>query len=376
MAQVRIIATGGHSGLGAEAIKALLHSPALVHGAHLELLARQERIEKAKRFQDDPFKSRPTSASAPPEMSMFFRDMDMTDLMSVRKAAQHVKELLQSTPKAPNAKALDILLLNAALAKSQRQTVVDGGKSKGVHAYPSDHLIGDDDRVDTTACANHVAHLLLVSMLIPHIARNALNGRRTRIVFTGSALHRSIKDAAILDDYFAAASQTSTKPWTLRETYAASKFLQMLGVRALCRRIEATLSAMSVPPGMVEVVVVQPGFVPQTGLTRESGFVTRMAMAYLMPWAPFATTLEDAGRYIANACTVDLSSFNTTDDDHTEQQDGFGAKDRLVRSALLEVRNKQQQFGTLDPRTADVDLQEKWWPDACNHVLNRPEEES
>ncbi len=224
-----------------------------------------------------------------------------------------------------SASGLDIFLLNAAVAKTKRETVIDEDRaSSSDHKCPADHLVSEDSRIETTACVNHVAHLLFITSLVPTIAENAKNGRKTRIVFTGSALHRSVKDLGALDDFFAASSHngSSSKPWTLRETYAASKFLQMLGIRALRRRIEDILKEQGVPAGLVEVVVVQPGFVPQTGLSRESSLLTRFAMSYLLPWAPFATSLDDAGKYIADACTIDLPA-ETSSEPGSEEQDGF-----------------------------------------------------
>ncbi|CDR88664.1 uncharacterized protein SPSC_05268 [Sporisorium scitamineum] len=362
---VRVVATGGHSGLGFEALKTLLASPNLASGCSLTLMVRDEKaapVTQARRKLMDQYtaaRSASTSSSVP-RLSIETRSMDLASLSSVRKAAAAIKTDLSTTP----ASGQDIFLLNAAVAKFSRETVTDADRASGSVIYPSDHLVSDDSHVETSACVNHIAHLVFISSLVPTITENAKNGRKTRIVFTGSALHRSVKDLSVLDGYFSSSSHSSSSPWTLRETYAASKFLQMLGVRALRRRIDDSLKAAEVPSDRVEVVVVQPGFVPQTALCRESGLLTRFAMSYVLPWAPFATRLDDAGKYIADACTIDLSAAEARSD----EQDGFHSHDTLVRSALLEVHAEKQRFGILDPRTADMQLQERWWPSACDHV--------
>lgn len=268
---VRIIATGGHSGLGFEALKTLLASPALAAGCSVTLMVRDEQappVTLARRKLIEQYNAaRPAATtSSVPRLSVDTLSMDLSSLPSVRKAAAAIQTQLQTDVEP--ASGQDIFLLNAAVAKSSRETVIDADRASGSVSYPSDRLVSDDSHIETSACVNHIAHLVFISSLVPTITANAKKGRKTRIVFTGSALHRSVKDLSVLDSYFSSSSHDSSSPWTLRETYAASKFLQMLGVRALRHRIEASLKAAAVPSDRVEVVVVQPGFVPQTGLSR------------------------------------------------------------------------------------------------------------
>lgn len=182
--------------------------------------------------------------------------------------------------------------------------------------------------------------------------------RQTRIVFTGSALHRQLKDLSRLEYWFHPSSQA--EPWDLRESYAASKFLQMLGVRAFRRHLEQLGST-------AEVVVVQPGFVPQTGLARETSWLGRLAMNYLLPRMPFATSVQQAGEYIARACSVDLSQ--AAQQDIKSEPDGWASDSARVRSALFQKGpSGLQEVSLPDPRSADVELQAKWWPTVCDET--------
>lgn len=347
--------------MGFEAIKTLLASSFASSGCQLILLARDEnepRIQAAKqRLVDQVSKLKATR----PGLTVQLQRMDLADLTSVRSTAYTLTKQLQCKA----GRGTDVFLLNAAVAKASRQTVIDQDRAHHRHPYLADAMTNDaDSSVETTACVNHIAHLLFIKLLLPTIMGNAVHGRKTRLVFTGSALHRSLKQTDTLDTLFGA-SGSCTTPWTLRESYAASKFLQMLGIRALRRRMDDYVRnhGLNVPTGAVEIVVVQPGFVPQTGLSRESSLIGRIAMTYLLPWAPFATRLEDAGEYIAKACYVDLDQASQVDAENAA--DGFSSADTIVRGALLEVKNKQQQFGEPDIRTADIELQEKWWPCVC-----------
>ncbi|PWZ00724.1 hypothetical protein BCV70DRAFT_175110, partial [Testicularia cyperi] len=425
---VRIVATGGHSGLGFEAIKTLLGAPVTAGGCHLILFARDRNASHVQAARRALLEQTARLESPPRNLRIDVRSMDLASLASVRLAASELRDELlllrkqkiedSDTPASASTAVsdspvhseeceqreddhIDIILLNAALAKAKRESVVDTDKS--TLGYPNDTLINDNGELETTACVNHVAHLVFLTTLAPVFTSpantsskshsNARTGRqrRTRIVFTGSELHRSVKDLATLDAFFAAPrsdfesgsgsgsgsglpQQTAQNhpKWTLRETYAASKFLQMLGIRAFRRKLEQALlsspadhadpsRSRSAPGYGIEIVIVQPGFVPQTGLARETSWFGRLVMSYLLPLALFTTSLDQAGRYIAQACYP--SSVSAWSKQH--EDDGFHSPHSHVRAALLQQKNGSQLFATLDQRSADIQLQEKWWPSAC-----------
>nr|WP_314145445.1 SDR family NAD(P)-dependent oxidoreductase [uncultured Rhodococcus sp.] len=77
-----------------------------------------------------------------------------------------------------------------------------------------------------------------------------------------------------------------------RTAYSTSKLAAIYLVHALSRDL----------PAGVDVVSFNPGFVPGTDLARDAGFLSRFAMARLMPLltvTPIATTAEQAGRSLA-----------------------------------------------------------------------------
>ncbi|PWN54374.1 hypothetical protein IE53DRAFT_404174 [Violaceomyces palustris] len=386
----RILVTGGHSGIGLSALRHIIAAshPSLPPPYHIILLsrdpqssivaqARQDLVQTSQRFNS------PEHAS---NLFLDVRQMDLSSLASVRRLATELVTQFET-----EGVRLDLLLLNAAVAKANRNLV----KDEDHQDWKKDHDVLSDDQgwYEETACVNHVAHLVLLHLLSPIISKapsQASDGEQatrtfdTRIVFTSSALHSKLKNLDALDSYFSRSSFQSSDPWSLLDTYAASKFLQMVGIRSYRRRLEVHLGRSSsvevieqtVP--RIEVVAVQPGFVPQTGLSRESSLLKRLVMTYLLPLMPFATSLDDAGDCVAQACYRPLQDFPTTTTtnastgkpgaDPSRNQDGYnddGWADDVesgVKSRLLAKKEGVLVSLSPDPRAGDLRLQEKWWP--------------
>ncbi|KAI5481824.1 hypothetical protein MNV49_000101 [Pseudohyphozyma bogoriensis] len=84
--------------------------------------------------------------------------------------------------------------------------------------------------------------------------------------------------------------------------YSTSKFAQMVGARYWTDRLR----------NRADVVAVSPGFIPQTGLNRESGYLNRFFLWYILSWAPFCSTVDQGAAGILRALTMssdDLASL-------------------------------------------------------------------
>lgn len=77
-----------------------------------------------------------------------------------------------------------------------------------------------------------------------------------------------------------------------RTAYSTSKLVAIHLVHEYARRL----------PAGIEVVGYNPGFVPATGLAREAGPLTRLALRWVMPLltvTPLASSPDEAGRHLA-----------------------------------------------------------------------------
>jgi hypothetical protein len=127
-----------------------------------------------------------------------------------------------------------------------------------------------------------------------------------------------------------------------------SKFLQALGVRRLARQLSA-----SHPSTSLQLVAVQPGFVPTTGLGRQASLFARAGM-YAMSYLPlpFLESEEKAGETLCNALVKPLEAFER---DPTAPQ---AAQAGVSETWLV----KGGKVARPDERTGDEALQDKWWP--------------
>ncbi|CAG8508860.1 8743_t:CDS:2 [Paraglomus occultum] len=61
----------------------------------------------------------------------------------------------------------------------------------------------------------------------------------------------------------------------------------------------------------LSVIALRPGFVPRTGLARNFSLEKRLAMKYILPYMPFARTVEQGGNVLVYAATSsDLENFS------------------------------------------------------------------
>ncbi|KAK0563731.1 hypothetical protein OC844_002069 [Tilletia horrida] len=400
----RFVACGGHSGLGLATLEHLFRpgfdaiqaDPARVARSlplpppiHLILLVRDPNATHAR---DARSRLAALAAQLDPSGSsrIELRTMDLADIKSIRAAAAL---LLQEDVR------IDTLWLNAAVAKAKRELVLDNSADTPV-------------TYEHTALVNHVGPLLLLDLLMPLLLdRPTPDHAKSRIVFTGSALHRTISrdrpaDETLFADFNSSAlpngdryrdcsvtpaSQIGNTPaWSLRSSYAHSKFLQVLGVRKFLRQLEfalaqrASLSEGSDGQGRtwneMEVVLVQPGFIPTTGLTREASLPTRILTTYLLPNMPgtssFVSTLQQGAEVLAAALSWPLQlrqEAEAVDMDQPgfpiEQQradlapaDGWLGGPSISSAPIRALVVKGKVLQRPDERTDDEDLQDRWWP--------------
>jgi NAD(P)-dependent dehydrogenase (short-subunit alcohol dehydrogenase family) len=242
-----IVMTGGTSGLGQLAANRLLAAP----GTRLLLGARRPG---------------PPAAETLP--------LDLTRLDSVRSFAAAVGERLGATQ-------IDALVLNAG-----RSGQADGRTADGY---------------ETTFAVNHLAHYLLLRLLLPRL------GDHARIVLTTSGTHDPAQHAPLPPPRHATArllAHPELDPDRDRRprvaagrAYTASKLCVVLTARALAAQPEARARQLT-------VVAYDPGRTPGTGLLRNEGLVLRalwqvLGSPLLRPLVPRANGREQAGGALA-----------------------------------------------------------------------------
>jgi hypothetical protein len=154
-------------------------------------------------------------------------------------------------------------------------------------------------------------------------------------------LYKRVKDIESIEAILSSDSSASAL-----DVYKTTKFVQLLQTARWRNELAGRAEVVAVSPGNAiryhrnakQLTYPRTGFVPATGLSRESGTLASLAMRYVLPLAPFATSLEDGGKAILRAMNDDL-----------DLSDG---------NLLLE---KTGQWDDVDSRINDTALQEKWW---------------
>ncbi len=242
-----IVMTGGTSGLGQVAASRLLAA----RGTRVLLGARRPG---------------PPAAETIP--------LDLAYLDSVRSFAAAVGERLGADP-------IDTLVLNA-------------GRSGDTAARTADGL-------ETTFAVNHLAHYLLLRLLLPRLADHAT------IVLTTSGTHDPAQRAPLPPPRHADAQllahpeldpDRDRKPRAATgRAYTASKLCVVLTARALAAQPEARARQFT-------VIAYDPGRTPGTGLLRNHGLVLHalwkaLGSPLLRPLVPRANSRTAAGGTLA-----------------------------------------------------------------------------
>ncbi len=241
------VMTGGTRGLGRIAAKRMTRSRDLIMGAR-------------------------DAADVPAGWQQ--RPLDLASLASVRAFAA-------SLPEGP----ISHLVLNAGGQRADASTrTVDG--------------------FEVTFATNHLAHYLLLRLLMPRLADNA------RIVITSSGTHDPAEKTGVPPPRHANAkwlAHPDRDPQADKmqavagmRAYSSSKLCNLLTARYLAQTDEARA-------GRWQVFAYDPGLTPGTGLVRNQPWLVRKLVWPLLPlMLPFAkgmNSLSDAGRGLADLAT-------------------------------------------------------------------------
>ena len=248
---MRIVMTGATAGIGLVAARRLLKD-----GARLAVGAR-----------------RPDRAPEDLKGKVDLKPLDLADLDQVRAFAGRFAD---DGP-------IDVLLLNAGLQN------VSGGRSR--QGY------------ELTFAANHLAHQLLIRLLLPKMAPNG------RIILTASGTHDPEEKTGMPPPRHADANrlahpETDTErdasPGVAgRRAYSTSKLCNVMTARALARRLATTRPD-------VMVASFDPGFTPGTGLARDYPFPLSLVFRFIFPLlfhGERVSTPANSGRLLAELAT-------------------------------------------------------------------------
>src|SRR5262245_2039567 len=243
-----IVMTGGTSGLGEVTVKRLMSSPA----TRLLLGAREAAPQGVERLA-----------------------LDMVRLDNVRSFASAVNERLGGTE-------IDALVLNAGVS-------IPNVESRTADGF------------ETTFAVNHLAHYLLLRLLLPRLVHHAI------VVITTSGAHDPAEGTIIPPPRHADARllahpeldpDRDQRPRVAGgRAYSSSKLCNILTARALALRPEAQSRRLS-------IIAYNPGPTPGTGLVRESGFAInflwRTVGPALVRFVPNLNSRQAAGIALAD----------------------------------------------------------------------------
>ncbi|GAA5916205.1 uncharacterized protein JCM6883_000689 [Sporobolomyces salmoneus] len=286
-----LVLTGCTSGLGARVLSRLV-----------ERLPAGSRIFAGYR-----------STTPPPALSSLPKDyvewlpLDLSSLASVDHFAEQIRIQLGN-----NGAKIDCVLLNAATWNTSfRSTTVQDQEEAEVWAEEF--------------VVNHLAQFRLVRKLLPLLSSSPSSDstRRGRIVFTSSSLQNSLPaQMTSVDKALSILQDSNEQLSTARNRYASSKLLQSLSFYNLQWKLEKDHRE-------VDIVGVSPGFVPTTGLSRDSPWWQQLLMKWVIYYLPFCSTEEQGTRKILE-CVDYLLPSNPFPSTLDTQLDTETSSSRLV----------------------------------------------
>ncbi len=243
-----VLVTGANRGLGFECARQLL-----ADGHHVIVTARDAAKGKAAL----------ASLSAAGRGRVELQLLDMASLASIRAFGERWEK---------EGRALDVVVHNAGVMQQS----------------PTRRVTGDG--LEETLATNAIGPYLLTKVLWPSLLRAPAG----RVLMVSSRLHLpGSRGESVRFDFDDPQLERDYHP---ERAYKNSKLACLWVTYELARRSAAT---------SVTANAVCPGFVPVTAAESVRGFMWFM-MKYLMPLAPFATSLKDAGGSL-KWCAVDPS---------------------------------------------------------------------
>ncbi|KAK4053999.1 hypothetical protein OIO90_003644 [Microbotryomycetes sp. JL221] len=275
-----LVCTGGSSGLGLETIKQVLRQPRW----QVFVGARPERRHTLEQTFKPWLNSNSNSNSSHTNSTVTIVDLNLEHVNSIKQFANSVKQNLTSTNS-----SLDVILLSAAVYCRHKHLIND------ISAR-----VDDNHTVQFTkeAFVNSLAQHYLIHLLEPELTKQSSKSNfHPRIVFVSSSKQNSVNSFNQISHALLSTTTNddSTKQPQQQDSmirYSSSKLIQMAS---------ATFWKRKLCPLGVDVVTVSPGFVPTSGLNRESNWFVQLFLKYVLSWAPFVTSIEQGAETIRMA---------------------------------------------------------------------------
>ncbi|KAH7343864.1 hypothetical protein B0J17DRAFT_193939 [Rhizoctonia solani] len=253
---ILVVATGGSSGLGFEALATYVKQSdndiILVLGCRTPTNSLvSTRLEAFQNIR---------------KLDIF--ELELTSNDSVRGFAARILETYQQQ--------ISVLLLCAGAMYGKR--------------------IVDSSGIEQTLKVNVLSQGLLLQRLWPRLVGPANCMVCSRVVFVASSLHKKASQQHEVSPSSIDSLLNNTH-WKPMSAYSISKLVQM----HLFKIVENAFSKVGDSKLQPTAIAVSPGFVPHTGLARETSWLMRQLMTYVMPMFPFTTSLEEGGSTIARA---------------------------------------------------------------------------
>ncbi|TPX61597.1 hypothetical protein CcCBS67573_g08913 [Chytriomyces confervae] len=267
-----IIITGGNAGVGFALAQRLLRDES---ESYKIILACRDKEKAHVAIQ---------SLSAPSNHQVEFIHLDVASIKSIS---------LFATSFAETHSQLHVLFNNAGIMAGERRMSEDG--------------------LEMTVMTNHVGPTLLTALLLPVLKKTA----NSRIVFVSSELHNSGKKVSLTPEFYVFSPDMVLiselraggrgPEFDLNNMDGAILYDSMLFYRnsKLFNVLASYHLVKLLAADQIPVIAVTPGWIPSTGLGRDSSLLVRLIMTYVVSWLPVTRTIEQGGEVFFQAATSD-----------------------------------------------------------------------